>query len=617
MARGPQPGNRPKAVGVLALALLALVAGSSRAQEPELILSSEIDRVGLEDTFTVELKLLGAPQGATEPELGLGGSFRLVGRSKSHSISIVNGQTSVEVSYQYTLQPVREGVFDLGPASAAWTGGELRSGTVRVHVVAGSLQPARPEPRSPLFEDPWAPFGRADRQRRRERGKVTLLATIDRQEVYVGEPVRYRLELLTQMRVSNVRPRSEPQFTGVWTEPVDVPNPPQARRRDHEGEVYDAYLLREQLLFPTMPGTVQLEPTVWDVTVVIPDFLLATTDELARSTQPLAIEVLPLPDGGKPAGFTGAVGSYEVVSELDRTEAKVGDALLLRVTVTGVGNLQALSAPELPPLTEFRLYSSTAKPAGTGQRSARSRTWEYVLVARTPGDHTIPGVEYSFFEPSSKRYRVIRTKPLVVSVARGEDPSLAPGVDAAAAPAPARQSVEPVRREIAYLKLEPGALGAGREPLYRRSWLPVVLALPVALNAFGLTLLWARRREPVDPLVRRRRQALKLALARLRDTTQAIAAKKSDAAVGALIHDALFGYVADRFGENAAGLTRERLRELLEGTGAESLHTLLDRVDYLRFAPVAGGTEELHKLVRDATSRVKSLDGRLSRRGRT
>jgi len=600
--------------------VVGLVLSPGAAIAAGLTLTAGRGRIGLEDRFEVEVALAGTPVGASEPQLELGGNFQVLGTSKSQSISFINGQTVVEVRFRYTLEPRRAGIFDVGPARVSTRDGELQSGTVRVQVIAGSVVPRRPaqRPRS-WFEDPWDPIGRGQRRRRAERGKVLLLASVDRERAFVGERVTYELRLLTQIRVSGIKPRSEPQFTGLWTEPLEVPDPPDPQDTRHDGEAFTSYLLKRVALFPTTAGAVTIEPAVWDVTIVVADFLLADTEVVARSTLPIEVEVQALPTEGRPAEFDGAVGRFDVDASLDKAEAEVDDALLLRVTVAGEGNLSAIPTPRLPPLTDFRLYSSSGSPPESDKGVLPTeRTWEFVLVAKAPGEHTIPPIEYAYFDPLRRAYGAARSSPIEVRIDKGD---VVPPVIAAAGATTAgvsQRRVEPVRRDIAYLKLSAPDLGSGTRPLHQRRAAKLLLSVPVLLNLAGLVLLWSRRREPCDPTERRRRDAYGTARRRLKQAAADLTDRNRDTFASS-VEEAVTGWVADRFGEPRAGLTRDRIRDLLgqhARDGGKRFGLLLDRIDYLRFTPAAGSDGERRRILKEARVLLEALDRALAREGR-
>ena len=52
-------------------------------------------------------------------------------------------------------------------------------------------------------------------------------------------------------------------------------------------------------------------------------------------TNGISVEVKPLPEAGRPANFSGAVGQFAIRSEADPVQARGGDPVTLRVEVRG------------------------------------------------------------------------------------------------------------------------------------------------------------------------------------------------------------------------------------------------------------------------------------------
>src|ERR1700733_9745147 len=73
------------------------------------------------------------------------------------------------------------------------------------------------------------------------------------------------------------------------------------------------------------------------------------------------VTVLPLPVDGRPADFAGAVGQFQVASELLPAGGAVGDPLTFKFTVTGKGNLSRVSSDALHDSAQWRVYRTDSK----------------------------------------------------------------------------------------------------------------------------------------------------------------------------------------------------------------------------------------------------------------
>jgi hypothetical protein len=122
-------------------------------------------------------------------------------------------------------------------------------------------------------------------------------------------------------------------------------------------------------------------------------FSLGGSVNIKRRTAPVKLDVKPLPETGRPADFSGAVGSFRMKSAADRSSLDLGEAVALRVTIEGEGSLQSAAAPKLAALQDVKVYEpKTSEDVMTGADHLGARkTWEWVIVPLVPGAVRIPG----------------------------------------------------------------------------------------------------------------------------------------------------------------------------------------------------------------------------------
>jgi hypothetical protein len=126
---------------------------------------------------------------------------------------------------------------------------------------------------------------------------------------------------------------------------------------------------------------------------------------------PLALRALPLPEEGRPPGFTGAVGRFAVRAEADRTSVDAGAILRLTLRIEGEGNLEALPPPRLDALQGFHVYGALE------ERGARGRTVAYDVAPLSAAVTEVPSIPFAFFDPGPPAgYRIARTDPIPLDV---------------------------------------------------------------------------------------------------------------------------------------------------------------------------------------------------------
>lgn len=153
--------------------------------------------------------------------------------------------------------------------------------------------------------------------------------------------------------------------------------------------------------------------------------------EVTVESRPLTLRILPLPEAGRPADFSGAVGQFTVRAETSAQRVDAGASFPLTLHIEGVGNLHAFAPPPLRLPGFHALGSIDTKASGR-----RTITYDVSpLQASTAG---VPAIAFAFFDPTPPAsYRTVTTMPLPlvvkanVGAASPEDlsPRLTPGVD--------------------------------------------------------------------------------------------------------------------------------------------------------------------------------------------
>lgn len=124
------------------------------------------------------------------------------------------------------------------------------------------------------------------------------------------------------------------------------------------------------------------------------------------TTSPVTIDVKPLPSG-KPASFSGAVGTFSMTADISSNNVKTDEAVTIKVKITGNGNVKLVKNPEVvfpndfdvyDPKVEMDIKTTTAGVSG-------SKTIEYMAIPRYAGDFEIPAIAFPISISSPVRTR--------------------------------------------------------------------------------------------------------------------------------------------------------------------------------------------------------------------
>ena len=594
---------------MLALLALAALPGGARTQEVEARAFLSAPQVGVGRQFVLNVEVTGTQQLDAEPVLpDMEGFARYLSAGTSTSMQIVNGRTSVAVTYQYRFQALTQGTFEIGAVKVTAAGRTLETDPVTVVV---SDAPPPPGGDTGGAADDLAPED------------LFVETDVSRTRVFENEPVVVEYRIFTRVPVESYSITALPRTTGFWTEELEQSEAPQVERVVRDGSEYVTAVVRRVALFPTGPGTKTLDPLSIEAQVRVRDrrgldpfgdifgrsSLFDRRVPVAAASRPVTIEVLPLPAAGRPASFRGHVGRLEVSASVDRASVVANDAVTLRVELAGTGNLRTLGAPDIDFPDEFEVFPpETSERISEGGGSVQgSRGFEYVLIPRAPGTLTIPPVEVSFFDAAARSYDSSRSQPIEVTVTGDASVAEAPGNVPSA--------VEPIRDEIRFIHIGAPDFRRTGVPLYTTAGFWIVLLLPVAAVAGSAVMRRYRDRIEGDVAyarVRRARRMAKKRLARARGL-----ASGDPRLFHAEVAGALQGFLADKLNVAEAGLVREEAGRLARQRGAsdETLRRLfacLDDCDLQRFAPTGADREAPEQVLEGAAALMGDLEKELS-----
>jgi hypothetical protein len=410
----------------LAALLAVLTPATARAVEVSASVSPSEVAVGQTATYTISVSGASGDVRPQPPDLP---DFDVSGSGTSQSITIDNGRMTRRTDYNYYLVPRKEGAFTLPPATVTAGGKTYRTGPVRVTVVAATARsrpapgPAPGLPQLPGMPDLRSLFG--GQSRPLGAGDVRVHLSADREDPYVGEQVILTFRFERSVNLMGPADYTDPPTPGFRSFPVEMP--PGA---DRHAEVRDgrswAIQERRTLLFPLSAGDKTVGPAAVEFAV----------DPFAGRqrvvTDAVTLHVKPLPEAGRPADFSGGVGTFRLEAALDRRDATVGDTVTLTVTVSGQGNFHDLGAVHAPDAPGFEVFDPEVTddlhngPAGT----AGARRYTFVLIPREAGDLQVGTARLSTFDPGKGAYETAEAGPFPLTVAA-----------AAPASAPAPQAV--------------------------------------------------------------------------------------------------------------------------------------------------------------------------------
>ena len=604
--------------------LAALMPAAPGFAVDDTVVSARTDaaRIGEGDSLTLTIEVRGStPAGVEDPDMSGLADFTIAhGPSLSTSTSMVwsGGQATSSTSKQFTyvLFPKRRGTLTIPSIPVKVSGRARQTDPIVVEVVEGRVHQT-PGPRGRRGV-PGAGRGGAEAE---PAGEVYIEAEADKKEAWVGEQVLVIYRIYTQVDLVELpSPQQLPSYTGFWVEEIPFDPRGSIRRVTRDGTEFLEVTLMKKAIFPTTSGDLTIDETIFGVPVKVrgsdpfDSIFFTPSRTIMRKSRPITIHVKPLPVQGRPASFSGAVGRFSLEVTTDRQSARVNDALGLKVVVKGTGNIRTVGEPLLPPLPDYKRYDPKVdeKREVIKDRLSGTKTWDYVLTPLAPGNQDIPPIRFAWFDPSRGVYEETGSQTLSVSVERGDGTKVASGTPSV------RREVTAFGRDVRYIK-PVEALTIRTTPFHRSTLFAALLVVPVIVNVGLLLLVRRREHNLVNAGVVRGRRAPGFARRRLKQARQLLQPDKSREFHAEVAH-ALTGYLGDKLGVAASGLTHGRIEDLLFARGVDDtlrsdVRRCLERCDYAGFAPVAPGLLEMKELAGTAEQTIVRLERTLAGRG--
>lgn len=509
----------------------------------------------------------------------------LSGPNQSSSMQIINGKVSGSMTFSYILQPTTIGEFTIGSASVNFEGKTFNTHPIKVKVEKGTPQQQRESTGGYSKE---------------ELGKnVFIVAETNKTRALLGEQITVTYKLYTKLNIASPQISKLPSYEGFWAEEVGPLQNINFEIGMYKGERFRIAKIKQVALFPSKTGTLSVTPFELNVPVIVKKkktgndvfdeffndsfFGKTETVEFPARSNTIKVTVDPLP-ANAPASFNGAVGDFNFKAEVDRKDVVTNESLTLRLTVSGSGNLKLLKVPEPQLPTGFEKYEpKTVENINRGNVISGQKIIDYLIVPRNSGEKEIPPIEFTYFNPSSRKYITIKSPAFKINVRQGV------AGDETASQGFVREDIKLLSEDIRFIKTSDFNFEPRQEITLIKPWFWISLILPL----FGLigAVILKRRQDKLSGNVQlmRYQKAEKAARKRLKQAK--VALDKNDTPnFYSELSLALFGYLEDKLGIQKSEFTLDGAVEKLSRRNVDV--TLIDRVkriaekcEYARFAP--------------------------------
>ena len=339
-------------------------------------------------------------------------NFQIIGGpNQSIKTSYVNGERKFSKTYSYFLKPLTKGRLKINQASIEIDGEIYKSLQIEVLITDSVQQPS--DATTQYYND----------------DDIELRALISKGSPYLNEPITvvYKLYYKAPINISDARETETPKFKDFWSQTIKIPQL-KVQREIFKGQNYNVVEWRKVVLYPQKIGDLEISPLSLNLVLDVPtdkrDFfgnvIYDQTSQLI-STGMRRIIVKDLPNQGKPNSFSGAVGKFEFDVILNKNSLRATESFQAELKVKGNGNLKLFDLPDILVPNSMELFEPEREELISTNLSGMSGSVSklFTVIPRFQGNFPIEEVEFSYFDPNTEKYKILKSPRLTIDVYDG------------------------------------------------------------------------------------------------------------------------------------------------------------------------------------------------------
>ena len=525
-------------------------------------------------------------------------------QSSSSSMQISNGNMIQSVSYSFTyyLQAGNEGSYTITPAKVVVGGKTYESNALTIKVVkaAQNTNPQNPQ-QNRQQQNNQAATNLSDKD-------IFIKTSVSNASPLQGEQVIVIYKLYTAVGISQYTINKLASNKGFWSEDILKENEkPKQYKENLNGKQYIVAEMRKVALFPQESGKLNIEPLEVDVlaqlqtqrkrTNSIFDFFddpfsssYQNVKKTIRSNN-VTINVKPLPTASKPEDFTGAVGNFTFRSDINKTETKANEAVNLKFTISGRGNIKLIDKLDVNFPPDFETYDPKVNDNINKSDNGISgtKTFDYLIIPRTEGTFTIKPITFSYFDLNKGKYVTLSSPEYTLKVAKGDGKQ-----SSATLTSVNQEEIKYIGSDIEHIKIKPMDLNKKDVHFFLSELYYILCFVPLIL--FIAAIIFRRKHLKLrsNLALLKNRKATKVAKKRLNKAKNYLSTKEKDKFY-IEISQALWGYLSDKFSIPLSELSMDSVNEALKNKQVkdEIINQFIKTLNTCEFARFAPGDELL------------------------
>lgn len=514
-------------------------------------------------------------------------------RSQQSSIQIINGKrtSNSSTAFTYILLAGSPGTYTIPAASVEVNGEKVFSNAISIKVLPQDQNSGNSGNNG---------GGSASSSRSQAAGSrisandLFITATASKTTVHEQEAILLTYKVYTVVNLRQLYGKM-PDLKGFHTQEVELPQQKTFTLEHYKGRNYNTTVWSQYVLFPQQTGKLEIPSITFDGVVAQQTVSDDPFDAFFNgggyvevkkkiTTPKVVINVQPLP--AKPAGFSGAVGEFKLASSINATDVKTNDAVTIKLTLSGTGNMKLIGTPEVKFPQDFEIYDPkvTDDYKLTNSGLTGTKTFEYLAIPRHAGNFTIPAVEFTYFDLKSNSYKTLKTESYNLKVAKGQG-----NADQVISDFTNKESVKMLGKDIRFIKLGDSSLRPKGDFFFGTVGYYLCYLIPLLLFVVFAVIYRQKALENANVAKVKTKKANKVATRRMKLAGKLLAENKKNEFYDEVLK-ALWGYISDKLSIPVSQLSKDNIEAELTNYGVQEALIaefigVLNECEYARYAP--------------------------------
>tara|TARA_B100001758_G_C18416180_1_gene619919 strand:+ start:254 stop:2008 length:1755 start_codon:yes stop_codon:yes gene_type:complete len=515
--------------------------------------------------------------------------------STSSNYTFINGksESKTTTTYSFYIKAIKEGTFNITPASIKIKGETINSRSYQLKIVKGSER------------------NKAEQEAISKN--LYIKVDVSKRNIVVGEQILVTYKLVTRLDLHNTELSTLPALNGFWAKDLETSS--RFKRDIIDGIAYNVATIKKSVLTAQKSGKLIIDPIELNCSIRVQkkrnnrdpfaSFFgggYNIKNEFIKSKS-ITINVSDLPS--PPSKFNGAVGNINIKSEVDKNSINANDAITYKLTLIGTGNIELIEPLDIQFPEDFEVYDpKISDKIFEGGRKRSVKTFEYLLIPRYKGKYTIPGASLVIYNNKSKQYETKTSSQHSLTInesTNNEDETS--NIN--------KQIIQTEKKDINYISIESNLQEIGDKVIsknlfYTLFFLPIFLIIIIWIynlihgNTDKKNNKWKNKK------------ANKIALKRLKNAQKCINNNDFDLFFQET-EKSLWGYFADKFKINIANLSKETISNYFHANTIDSkveieFIALLDECEFARYAPASNKNAQMDKILDKAKNIIIKVE---------